>query len=1110
MASIETNLNQSPFFDDFNEEKNFHRVLFRPGYAVQARELTQLQTILQNQVERFGDEILTNGTIVKGCDLEIQKWSFVKLLDRNPINSNLLVLTQFFNNSNIADITITGATTGVTAKLLYAVEGSESAAPNYLTAFVSYTNSGTDEETKTFADDETLTFTNNTNSSLSFSAKTIAASATGTGLGASLSEGVVYHKGHFIRSHEQVGVVSKYSLTPTIKVGLETLESIVDSNQDASLLDNATGATNHTAPGASRLKIITKVASRLEADTDTADFFVIADVQDGIVIRRYTTSYGDLEDELARRTFEESGNYSLSPFNVRVEEHNRNDVNNGVYGSTGSDQVGDSSKLVVEVEPSVGYVKGYRTELVNTDRTTIDKATDTLTRSSVVVGQSIGNYVICQNVLGTFSPKTLDLVSIRSAAHGLTGASDSTDNSTPGTQVGTARVRGFEYHSTGKYRIYLYDIKMNSGKSFLNDAKSLLVDDGLASSENSFANIVLESNKAKIKDSNLLNLVYPLQSSGLKSLGSQQYIFREEQDIQFNQSGVADISLDTPATGGTHSFNDTGALPGGISSTDKNNIIVVFKATDSNNAYQGQIHQWDSADIVSGDSTSMRINLNKTFTSSVAATVYYNVLRTNSTPASKEIQRGQYVHLDTAASGNANGPWELGVADGFKLEAVYESTNNGVATASTDVTKHFKLDDGQRDAFYDGARLVKNPGSTYDTASKSLLVKFSYFNTSRSQGVGYYTLDSYLTGNPEANDAAATSDTSKILTQEIPKFTRSTGEVIDLRDAVDFRPIKTNTATTVTSGTAPTNPSALTTYNITNSASYFPTPDENYQTDVTKYLPRIDLVTLKSNGDVRILKGASNDYPIVPLQDPDAMTLASAYIPPYPSLSPRSALHYGRPLYEVIVNRKDNRRLTMEDLRGVANEVEVHREWIYLNHKDIRAMNKSVLLADDPIDVAEPPKNSITVDPAPEAVIENTLRTSPLPYTRDPLRVIPTLQHVEFKLQNTHPGLAVSNTTIALETTGYGTVINQKHATKRRTVTVTSNVPAKLYNGTMVVNHQFCTLEQIVDTVVSPAPAPEISPTPPVAGGTTPVIIGGGGGYGDFWNFNMGSHGFGF
>ena len=57
-------LNVAPYYDDFAENKNFHRILFRPGYAVQARELTQLQSILQNQIERFGSHVFQEGSVV--------------------------------------------------------------------------------------------------------------------------------------------------------------------------------------------------------------------------------------------------------------------------------------------------------------------------------------------------------------------------------------------------------------------------------------------------------------------------------------------------------------------------------------------------------------------------------------------------------------------------------------------------------------------------------------------------------------------------------------------------------------------------------------------------------------------------------------------------------------------------------------------------------------------------------------------------------------------------------------------------------------------------------------------------------------------------------------
>ena len=60
-----TDLNVAPYYDDFKEDKNFHRILFRPGFAVQgSRELTQLQSILQNQIERFGNHVFQEGTLV--------------------------------------------------------------------------------------------------------------------------------------------------------------------------------------------------------------------------------------------------------------------------------------------------------------------------------------------------------------------------------------------------------------------------------------------------------------------------------------------------------------------------------------------------------------------------------------------------------------------------------------------------------------------------------------------------------------------------------------------------------------------------------------------------------------------------------------------------------------------------------------------------------------------------------------------------------------------------------------------------------------------------------------------------------------------------------------
>ncbi len=62
--SAKTDFNVAPYWDDFAITNDFYRVLFRPGFAVQARELTTLQTILQNQIEQFGNRPCNVG---EGC-----------------------------------------------------------------------------------------------------------------------------------------------------------------------------------------------------------------------------------------------------------------------------------------------------------------------------------------------------------------------------------------------------------------------------------------------------------------------------------------------------------------------------------------------------------------------------------------------------------------------------------------------------------------------------------------------------------------------------------------------------------------------------------------------------------------------------------------------------------------------------------------------------------------------------------------------------------------------------------------------------------------------------------------------------------------------------------
>ena len=181
--------------DDFRDSDNYHKILFNSGVGLQARELTQLQTILQNQIERFGNEILVDGTIVTGTALKIEDIDFVKLRDKDA-NNRVILVTDFFSGGTVANATVTGTTSGMTAQLIDAAEGSEAADPNHMTLFVKYTNSGTNNTTKAFADNEVLTLRTRTGASFIVAANTITSSSTGLGTRASVSDGIIFHKGH--------------------------------------------------------------------------------------------------------------------------------------------------------------------------------------------------------------------------------------------------------------------------------------------------------------------------------------------------------------------------------------------------------------------------------------------------------------------------------------------------------------------------------------------------------------------------------------------------------------------------------------------------------------------------------------------------------------------------------------------------------------------------------------------------------------------------------------------------------------------------------------------------------------------------------------------------
>ena len=466
-----TDFNVSPYFDDFTEDKKFHRVMYRPAFAVQARELTTQQSILQNQLEKLGDSLYKHGSMVIPGEVTYD------------LNHFSIKLTSFTGTlANFTGTTITGATSGVTA-VVQSVVVTDGTDPD--TLFVKYSNSGTDNVSATFTNGETLTSTSATN-------ETAVVSTSHTGSAAFVDAGTYYINGYFVEVEDQSLILDKYTNTPDYRIGLTVAETFVTSTDDTSLLDNATGSSNANATGAHRFKITLTLAKLSLTSAADGSFVETFRLKSGILQNKKVDSVRtSIEDTLARRTFDESGDYVVDDFELDIREHLLAGTNRGIYaaGITSDDgNVANEAKLAFGFSQGKAYVKGYEIGKIGTTYIDVNKARDFETASGSTTRFDIGSFVNVENVHGTpdinfvsgeiENYKTLRLVDTSHATRGTvfgTALAHVFD-------IGRAKTRAFEYNSGNavstdsgtttllsseattdvKFKHFLFDIEMFS------------------------------------------------------------------------------------------------------------------------------------------------------------------------------------------------------------------------------------------------------------------------------------------------------------------------------------------------------------------------------------------------------------------------------------------------------------------------------------------------------------------------------------------------------------------------------------------------------------------------------------------------------------------------
>ena len=681
---INTNLNVSPYWDDFDETKNFHRVLFRPGLAVQTRELTQLQTILQNQVERMGDNLFVEGTIIEGCDFQYEEVPYVRLRDTDP-GGNTVSVSVFANGI------VEGLTTGVRAKVVAVEAGAEASAPNYNTLLVKYIDGGTNKTNKTFAANETIVFKPSDGGS-GQTANTISVNAFGKGSIFSVGDGIVYGKGHLVRVASQTIILEKFNIIPSYKVGFDIQESFISSDTDSTLLDNAIGSYNETAPGANRLKLTPTLVKRALTDTaNTSQLTPIFTVENGnIQVVRQTTVYDDIGREMANRTYEESGNYMVKHINTEVKEHLDTGSNFGRY-KAGDSPAGDRNKLAIGINPGIAYVQGYRNEILTTEFIETDKATETDQELGVNITTNYGNYVIVNEVAGPWDPTTYQTVSLRNAAATSVSSASLGLTAAPGSEIGTARVRQLTYESgtkgtaAGKYRLYLFDIKMTSGT--FTDVRSFYVNN--VSGPDNLADAVLESGVAVLKEPSFNKVLYTTGADAVQTLTNNVgtinafYTFKDKATVSFNTSGIATLSISGVHAGGTEEFPyGTGAL----NNTQKRDFLVIASSTVNTTNNAGFASFTSGSNTIVGNGASQFSTQYSAgdfiqFANTSAGTT--NTLRVVSVAGASSMIVTPAPSIDSGTANTSSGATHAKV---FPQGYIFDLTENGTSGAARSVT----------------------------------------------------------------------------------------------------------------------------------------------------------------------------------------------------------------------------------------------------------------------------------------------------------------------------------------------------------------------------------------------------------------------------------------
>lgn len=883
-----TTYSAAPYSDDFSQDKNYLRILFRPGRSVQVRELNQLQSNIQDQIDKFGRHVFKDGDRV--LDGYTNYDSSIQSIGVDWENSTVTLSAAELASLKGKEIY---SGTSWRAKILSAENhnGGQRLYIKLVGQAGSFSNGQSVNIDLETGEDDLKIASQDYGDTAKIAEVDTSIEAVKNHGGVFQDAGVFFVKGHFVHSDATVAFHEKTTNIPKLTgtAAFDITETIVESTTDNDLNDNANGEPNANAPGADRYKISLNLKFIPSTSTTVSpgqQRIKLLDIKEDRVVNPARTEYSELGKALAERTQEESGSYVVNPFKNEVREYlNDTSGNRGRYtaaeivnsggtallpgvNNTTTATTEGKKRFVIGVEPGVAYVQGYRVELEDKQDVVCDKgreSSDEETETNYKLSANRGQFIEGSFTDSDSELAITDVNAFNFAPNKQYKLFSSHTSTSAGDQVGTCRIHAIENtnfnsapnpagdetpdETEASKRLYIYDIQLQSGKK-LKEAKALILNPATATPDTH--TVLQNSSGFELKDTaeNASRMVYPLGGYDVK-----------EVDIT-NAKRIVQKRYAAPATGTAGTITITAAGDDNFTSTDPEDYVIV-QASAGTNAAAGETFATDVT--ISGKVATIKLRrasgVPPETTSSKAIVVFAPV--EVKMPLGKKTQTAATLTISSQTLGHGD-IITLDEVDAYSITSVKHGTGSGQITLPV---TDFELFSGQTDTHYGFSQIVYKGSQSLKAAAIEVI--FNHYTHTTS---GVFAANSYYLSN----------GSTLVDLEDIPQY-----EDLKLSNSLDFR------------------------QSIQNSTEGGETkPNSIANVKFTYYKPRRDIIALSQLGELKYVKGNASESPVFPQIPSDSLILYRISKPGY---------LYS--LNDLDIEVANNRRYTMGDIGGLEKRI---------------------------------------------------------------------------------------------------------------------------------------------------------------------------------------------